>query len=113
MSGIQLEEFRAEELADRVELIASTVFEHGMGSSIRKLIQGELSTEIHKHGHVDLTIGEFFDDLNFDRAALELAGTLKSILAYHSGGSASQICREFAGHAGHTLKHTYGIFSSD
>tara|TARA_R110002049_G_scaffold309101_2_gene516890 strand:+ start:11644 stop:13752 length:2109 start_codon:yes stop_codon:yes gene_type:complete len=89
LSGIQIENYRAEELGNRVELVASTVFEHGAGSTIRKLIQGELSTKIHEVGRADLTITQFFDSLKLDQATMELAGTLKSVLAYHSGRSAS------------------------
>lgn len=75
-----VDEWRAQDLAATVEWIAPWPFQSGMGVAIRRLIQGQIATEVQRNGIADYTTERFHAEFKTDLLTLELQIELQELL---------------------------------
>lgn len=82
---MKIETFRAEELSRSVSDLAASLFERGLGSAIRKFIQGEFDTVIQERREAAYTRDQFLAVVKGNELAVCLAATYREILQFQSG----------------------------
>ena len=84
LARLAIDRFRAEELAESIEWMAPSIFQSGTGTTIRQLIQGNVTTTIQRDGFAEYTRQRFLEELKHCQLTLEMEGSLRDILTYHS-----------------------------
>lgn len=85
LQEMTVETFLADDLSQKVSSLAESLFDRGLGSDIRKFIQGLFDTVIQEQCKATYTHERFLEVVGDRELTVRLATTYRDILRFHSG----------------------------